>query len=46
MIKDRIKALRRYIRDEGLDGVIVTKDENVHYFSGFKGDSTVLVVTS
>ncbi len=45
MIKDRIRALRDYIKDKGLEGVLVSKEENLHYFSGFTGDDTMLVVT-
>ncbi|ORT98952.1 Aminopeptidase YpdF (MP-, MA-, MS-, AP-, NP- specific) [Anaerovibrio sp. JC8] len=45
MIADRIKALRDYIKDRGLDGVLVSKLESLHYFSGFTGDDTMLVVS-
>lgn len=45
MIEDRIRALRLLIENENLDAVIVSKEENVHYFSGFTGDSTVLIVS-
>ncbi|WP_027406253.1 Xaa-Pro peptidase family protein [Anaerovibrio sp. RM50] len=44
-MKDRIRALRDYIKDKGLEGVLVSKEENLHYFSGFTGDDTMLVVT-
>lgn len=45
MIRERIKSLRQLLRDEKLDGVIVSKLENLHYFSGFTGDDTMLVVS-
>ncbi|MBO6245739.1 MAG: aminopeptidase P family N-terminal domain-containing protein, partial [Anaerovibrio sp.] len=46
MVKERIRALRDYIKDKGLDGVLVSKEENLHYFSGFTGDDTMLVVSA
>ena len=46
MIKERIRALRDYIKDKGLDGVLINKEENLHYFSGFTGDDTMLVVSA
>ena len=46
MIKDRIEALRDYLHDQRLDGVIINKLENLHYFSGFTGDDTMLVVSA
>lgn len=45
MILNRIKALRGLLADEKIDAVVVSKDENVHYFSGFMGDSTMLVIS-
>ena len=38
-------GLRALLAQEGLDGVVVTKYVNLHYFSGFRGDDTTLVVT-
>jgi len=46
VIKERIRALRDYIKDKGLDGVLINKEENLHYFSGFTGDDTMLVVSA
>lgn len=46
MIKERISGLREYIAEEGLTAVIVSKQENIHYFSGFRGDSTLLYITA
>lgn len=45
MIKDRINHLRDYLRENKIPAVLVSKDENVHYFSGFYGDSTMLLIT-
>ena len=44
MYKDRLIRLREYLREQGLDGVVVSKLENLHYFSGFTGDDSMLVV--
>ena len=45
MKKSRLDALRSCMASQGLDGVLVTKYVNLHYFSGFRGDDTTLVVT-
>ena len=41
----RLKNLRRKLSDEKLDGILITKIANVAYFSGFRGDSSALLVT-
>jgi len=41
----RIARLRALLTEKVVDAVLVTKEENVHYFSGFRGDSTALIVT-
>lgn len=41
----RIARLRALLTEKIVDAVLVTKEENVHYFSGFRGDSTALLVT-
>ncbi|MDO4203292.1 MAG: Xaa-Pro peptidase family protein [Selenomonadaceae bacterium] len=46
MISDRMKHLRDFLLDQGIPAVLISKDENVHYFSGFRGDSTMLLVTA
>ena len=46
MVQDRISRLRDFIFMKGLDGVFISKQENVHYFSGFTGDDSLLLVTS
>ncbi len=40
----RIDNLQRKIDAENLGAVIINKAENVYYFSGFRGDSTVLLI--
>ncbi len=44
-IEDRITRLRALLTEQVVDAALITKEENVHYFSGFRGDSTVLLVT-
>lgn len=44
-IKERLSRLDDFYCNKGLKGVIVSKPENVYYFSGFRGDSTVLLIT-
>jgi Xaa-Pro aminopeptidase len=45
VVKQRIKAVRRRLSKEGLDGLIVTGVENVRYLTGFRGhDSWALVL--
>lgn len=44
-VKERLHMLRDVLRAEKLDAVVVTKEVNLHYFSGFRGDDTALVVT-
>lgn len=44
-VKERLHMLRDVLRAEKLDAVVVTKVVNLHYFSGFRGDDTALVVT-
>ena len=41
----RIARLRALLSENLVDALLVTKEENVHYFSGFRGDSTALLVT-
>ncbi|MCI7611852.1 MAG: Xaa-Pro peptidase family protein [Selenomonadaceae bacterium] len=44
MYRERLIRLREYLREQGLDGVVVSKLENLHYFSGFTGDDSMLVI--
>lgn len=45
MKRERLDALRKCMEENRLDGLVVTKYVNLHYFSGFRGDDTTLVVT-
>ena len=45
MNENRLTALRALLQEKGLDAVVVTKYVNLHYFSGFRGDDTTLVIT-
>lgn len=40
----RMKNLQQKLIDEEIDAIIISKPENVQYFSGFRGDSTVLMI--
>ncbi|MBR5060239.1 MAG: aminopeptidase P family N-terminal domain-containing protein, partial [Clostridia bacterium] len=33
----RIKAVRRFMKDSGIDGLVVSSWQNVFYLSGFTG---------
>lgn len=41
---NRLKRLRGFLRQQGLDGMVISKPENRYYFSGFNGSSGVLLV--
>ncbi len=41
----RLEKLRRFLKKQELDAVVINKVENLHYFSGFTGDDAVLVVS-
>lgn len=45
MRERRLAAIRGLMEEKQLDGIIVTKYVNLHYFSGFRGDDTTLVIT-
>lgn len=45
-IEPRIARLRALLLEKELDAVLVTKEVNLRYFSGFSGDSAVLIVTA
>ena len=40
----RLENLSQKISAENLDAIIISKPENVHYFSNFRGDSTILLI--
>jgi Xaa-Pro aminopeptidase len=44
MKESRLQALRAVLAEKDLDAVIITKYVNLHYFSGFRGDDTTLVI--
>jgi len=44
-LKKRLKAVRSQLRTKGLDGLIVTRQANVCYLTGFTGDDSWAVVT-
>lgn len=44
-MKNRILRLQEFIKEKNCDAVIINKEENLHYFSGFTGDDTVLLIT-
>lgn len=41
----RINALRNLFTEKNCDAMIINKEENLHYFSGFRGDDTFLLIT-
>lgn len=45
MNEARLGALRALMAEKKLDAIIITKYVNLHYFSGFRGDDTTLVVS-
>lgn len=44
-MKKRIKSVRHILEQHGLDGFMVTKQENWQYLSGFTGSSAILLFT-
>ena len=45
MNKSRLSAIRALLAAKGLDAVVISKYVNLHYFSGFRGDDTILVIS-
>ena len=45
MLEHRLAALRQLLAEKNLDAALITKEVNLHYFSGFRGDDTALIVT-
>jgi len=45
-VDTRLDKLRDFLKVKGIDGVIINKLENLHYFSGFTGDDTMLLVSA
>ena len=46
MKEHRLESVRALLEEKGLDAVVINKLENLHYFSGFTGDDTLLVITA
>lgn len=40
----RIEAVRRTLRDDGIDALLVTSESNLRYLTGFTGEQTALVL--
>ena len=45
MKDSRLQAIRALMEEKGLDAMVITKYVNLHYFSGFRGDDTTLVIS-
>ena len=45
MISYRLATLRKFLDEKKVNAVIVKKLANLKYFSGFTGDSTILIIT-
>lgn len=43
---ERVNKLQGQLEANGIDGLLVTKRENIRYLSGFTGSSGVLVITA
>lgn len=42
---NRVGKLRKILQTNSCDAIVINKEENLHYFSGFTGDDTFLVIT-
>lgn len=45
MITYRLAQLRKFLDEKKVNAVLIKKLANVNYFSGFTGDSTILIIT-
>ena len=45
MIRERLAGLRDFLREQQADAVVVNKEVNLHYFSGFRGDDSLLLIS-
>ncbi len=45
MNNSRLERIRSFMAAQELDAIVVNKLENLHYFSGFTGDDTLLVIS-
>ena len=46
MIIERLSRLRDFLREKKADAVVVNKEVDLHYFSGFRGDDSLLLVSA
>lgn len=46
MIEERLRHLRCFLKKNNADAVIINKEVNLHYFSGFRGDDTLLLISA
>jgi len=45
MVNERLQRLREFLQKKKLEAVLINKEVNLHYFSGFRGDDTYLLVS-
>ena len=45
MIKYRLIHLREFLKEKKADAIVINKEVNLHYFSGFRGDDTLLIIS-
>ncbi|HHY22774.1 MAG TPA: aminopeptidase P family protein, partial [Clostridiaceae bacterium] len=45
-LRKRLETIRSKIKENEIDGILITKRENYTYLSGFTGSSAYLVITS
>ena len=45
MTPERLARLRDFLRGKEADAVVVNKEANLRYFSGFRGDDTLLLIS-
>ncbi len=45
MIQERLSRLRDFLREKEADAVVVNKEVNLHYFSGLRGDDSLLLIS-
>ncbi|HEY3424089.1 MAG TPA: aminopeptidase P family N-terminal domain-containing protein, partial [Negativicutes bacterium] len=44
-MEKRLKKLHTFMREHGLEGMIINKPENRRYFSGFTGSAGLLLIS-
>ncbi|MBP5200572.1 MAG: aminopeptidase P family protein [Schwartzia sp.] len=45
MISERLSRLRDFLREKKADAIVVNKEVNLRYFSGFRGDDSLLLIS-